>query len=342
MTEEFVLITGANGEIGQSLIEYICTHTNKNVIALDISPACETMSKYCHQFIQGNILDENLLGELFSQYHFSTIFHLASLLSTRAEQVPALAQRVNVQGTFNLLDLAVNQFEHTQSPSLFLYPSSIAVYGLPNLNAKNNALPVKEIDYLNPITLYGIHKLACENLGKYFSQNYQLLEKSYAPGKIDFRALRFPGLISAKTIPTGGTSDYGPEMLHHAAQNLPYACFVRPDATLPFMVMPDAVRAILMLSEARKTDLTQSVYNVTSFNPSAEHLKEITRHAFPDAEITHVIHPARQRIVDSWPKDVDDHKARADWGWRPKYNLEAAFNEYLIPSIRERYTEKIS
>lgn len=342
MTEEFVLITGANGEIGQSLIEYICTHTNKRIIALDISPACESMSKYCHKFIQGNILDEQLLKETFNQYQFSTIFHLASLLSTRAEQVPALAQKVNVQGTFNLLDLAVKQFDQTQKATMFIYPSSIAVYGLPNLEAKNTALPVKENEHLTPITLYGVHKLACENLGKYFSNNYQLLEEDYEPGKVDFRCLRFPGLISAKTIPTGGTSDYGPEMLHHAAQNQPYACFVRPDATLPFMVMPDAVRSILMLSETRKSDLTQSVYNVTSFNPSAEHLKEITQEAFPGAEIHHQIHNARQRIVDSWPKDVDDRKARADWGWRPKFNLEEAFHDYLIPSIKERYTSKVS
>lgn len=340
MTEEFVLITGANGEIGQSLIEYLCTHTNKRVIALDISPACESMAKYCHKFIQGNILDEQLLKELFKENQFSTIFHLASLLSTRAEQVPGLAQKVNVQGTFNLLELTTRQYDRMQKAAMFIYPSSIAVYGLPDIKTKNESPPVKETEHLTPITLYGVHKLACESLGNYFASNYQLLEDDFKPGKIDFRCLRFPGLISANTIPTGGTSDYGPEMLHHAAQNQPYDCFVRPDATLPFMVMPDAVRSILMLSEARKSDLTQNVYNVTSFNPSAERLKEITTNAFSNAEIHHEIHKARQRIVDSWPKDVDDRKARSDWGWRPKFNLEAAFNEYLIPSIKERYAKE--
>jgi threonine 3-dehydrogenase len=340
MTEEYVLITGANGEIGQSLIEYMCTHTNKRVIALDISPACKSMENFCHKFVQGNILDEQLLKELFEEYCFSTIFHLASLLSTRAEQVPGLAQKVNVQGTFNLLELSTKQFDLTQKAAMFIYPSSIAVYGLPDIKIKNDAHPIKENEYLTPITLYGVHKLACENLGNYFANNYQLLEDNFRPGKIDFRCLRFPGLISANTIPTGGTSDYGPEMLHHAAQNQPYACFVRPDATLPFMVMPDAVRSILMLSEARKSDLTQSVYNVTSFNPSAKHLKEITLNAFPNADIHHDIHKARQHIVDSWPKDVDDRKARSDWGWRPKYSLDVAFNDYLIPSIRQRYSKE--
>ncbi len=337
MTEEYVLITGANGEIGQSLIEYICSHTEKRVVALDISPAKEEMSCLCQEFVQGNILDEVMLNALFDKYHFSTIFHLASLLSTRAEQVPALAQKVNVQGTFNLLDRAVNQFTDQEKPTLFIYPSSIAVYGLPDILTKNTAMPVKEDEYLSPITLYGVHKLACEQLGNYFANSYQLLDDHFKPGKIDFRCLRFPGLISAKTIPTGGTSDYGPEMLHHAAQNQPYACFVRPDSRLPFMVMPDAVRSILMLSGARKSDLTQNIYNVTSFNPSAEQLKEITNQAFPNAKITHEIHQARQHIVDSWPQDVDDHKARSDWGWRPKFDLEQAFHEYLIPSIQDRY-----
>ena len=342
MTEEFVLITGANGEIGQSLIEYICTHTTKQIIALDISPAKEEMKHFCYRFIQGNILDENLLADIFEEYHFSTIYHLASLLSTRAEQVPALAQKVNVQGTFNLLDLAVKQFDIEKKATTFLYPSSVAVYGLPDLNTKNQIQPAKEHEYLSPITLYGVHKLACEQLGSYFANNYQLLDENFISGKIDFRCIRFPGLISAKTIPTGGTSDYGPEMLHHAAQNQPYACFVRPDTRLPFMVMPDAVRSILMLSEARKSDLTQTTYNVTSFNPSAQELVEITETAFPEAQITFEINHARQRIVDSWPQDIDDHKARADWGWRPKHTLQQAFHEYLIPSIQERYQKVIS
>lgn len=342
MTEEYVLITGSNGEIGQSLIDYLCAHTDKKVVALDISPACDDLAGSCHRFIQGNILDEQLLKEIFSEYHFSTIFHLASLLSTRTEQIPALAQKVNVQGTFNLLELAISQYPISQEPTMFIYPSSIAVYGLPDIKTKNEALPVKETDFLQPITLYGVHKLSCENLGNYFANDYQLLDENFMPGKLDFRGLRFPGLISATTVPTGGTSDYGPEMLHHAAQNQPYACFVRPDTTLPFMVMPDAVRSILMLSEARKSDLTQNVYNVTSFNPSTEQLKEITLNAFPQAQIEYEINHARQLIVDSWPKDVDDRKARADWGWRPKYHLSAAFNDYLIPSIKERYQVEIS
>ena len=126
MTDEYVLITGANGEIGQSLIEYLCSQNKKKVIALDLAEPCQELLKYCQQYIQGNILDQNLLQGLFDQYQFSVVYHLASILSSRAEKVPSLAQQVNVQGTFNLLELSVQQFNRTQRPVLFFYPSSIA------------------------------------------------------------------------------------------------------------------------------------------------------------------------------------------------------------------------
>ncbi|MBP9041029.1 MAG: epimerase, partial [Anaerolineaceae bacterium] len=154
---------------------------------------------------------------------------------------------------------------------------------------------------------------------------------------VDFRCLRFPGLISSVTIPTGGTSDYGPEMLHHAAQGKPYACFVRPDAKLPFMVMPDAIKSLLELEAAPRENLKQMVYNVTSFSPTAEEFMVRVKKAFPNAVITFEPHPARPNIVDSWPADVDDSAATRDWGWKPDYNEQRAFDEYLIPSIKARY-----
>jgi nucleoside-diphosphate-sugar epimerase len=144
-------------------------------------------------------------------------------------------------------------------------------------------------------------------------------------------------LISAVTIPTGGTSDYGPEMLHHAAQNLPYACFVRPDTRLPFMVMPDAIKALLDLEKAPREDLSQLVYNVTSFSPSAMEFQQIVKKAFPSAQITFAPHPSRQHIVDTWPAEVDDSAARQDWAWQPDYDQTRSFEEYLIPAIKQRY-----
>jgi nucleoside-diphosphate-sugar epimerase len=337
MTDEYVLITGANGEIGQSLIEYLCSQNKKKVIALDLAEPCQELLKYCQHYIQGNILDQNLLQDLFDQYQFSVVYHLASILSSRAEKTPSLAQQVNVQGTFNLLELSVQQFDRTNQPVLFFYPSSIAVYGLPHKTNDTDTEKVTENQYLNPITLYGTNKLACEQLGIYFSNYYRLLDDNFTSGKIDFRCLRFPGLISAKTVPTGGTTDYGPEMLHHAAQHLPYACFVRPDTRLPFMAMHDAVKSIIMLTESPQGTLTQQIYNVTSFNPSAIELLAITHKAYPNAEISWMLNPARQKIVDSWPADIDDSKARQDWGWQPDYDMQTAFSEYLLPSIQKRY-----
>jgi threonine 3-dehydrogenase len=139
------------------------------------------------------------------------------------------------------------------------------------------------------------------------------------------------------TVPSGGTSDYAPEMIHAAAQGKPYACFVRPDTRIPFMAMPDGVEALLRLAAAPRASLKHTVYNVGAFNPSAEEIRQIVLKAFPGSEITYKVDEKRQGIVDAWPADVDDGAARADWGYAPTYNLERAFSEYLIPTIRQRY-----
>jgi nucleoside-diphosphate-sugar epimerase len=186
--------------------------------------------------------------------------------------------------------------------------------------------------------MYGCNKLYCEHLGRYYSTYYRQLAADQDKHSIDFRCLRFPGLISADTIPTGGTSDYGPEMIHAAAQGLPYACFVRPDARLPFMAMPDAVKSLLALESAPREKLSRLVYNVTSFSMTAEEIHDVVKQTFPFADITFKPHLSRQAIVDSWPLDIDDSAARNDWGWAPDYGQERAFNEYLMPAISRRYT----
>src|SRR5262249_25598738 len=158
--------------------------------------------------------------------------------------------RVNVDGTLNLLELGVSQARQQERAVKFLYPSSIAVYGLPDLQAKRQAGKVAEDDWCEPRTMYGINKLYCDRLGRYYERYYRQLDALALPGRLDFRCLRFPGLISAATVPTGGTSDFAPEMLHAAAGGQPYACFVRPDTRIPFMTMPDAVKALLDLEAA--------------------------------------------------------------------------------------------
>lgn len=339
MRKEVVLITGANGEIGHGLITHLGSKGEVSIVALDVQPLDESLRPYCERFIQGDILDGMLLGRMVVEYEIRTIYHLASILSTKAEYNPETAHRINVEGTLNLLRLAVEQSQWQGKAVKFLYPSSIAAYGLPSLDVKNHAGKVKESEWLQPTTMYGCNKLYCEHLGRYYTHHYRQLAADSGRTTIDFRSIRFPGLISAVTIPTGGTSDYGPEMLHHAAQGQPYACFVRPDTRLPFMVMPDAIKALLDLEAAPGTSLKQLVYNVTSFSPSAEEFRDIVLGAFPDAQITFNPHASRQGIVDSWPAEVDDSAACEEWNWKPDYGQERAFQEYLIPAIHQRYQQ---
>ena len=337
MRKDVVLITGANGEIGHGLISHLGERKNISIVAMDVQPLDETLKPYCERFIQGDILDTMLLGRLVAEFEIRTIYHLASILSTKAEYNPETAHRVNVEGTLNLLRLAVEQSQWQGRPVQFIYPSSIAAYGLADAKAKEKCGKVKEDECCSPITMYGCNKLYCEHLGRYYMRHYQQLAADHSSVHVDFRCLRFPGLISSVTIPTGGTSDYGPEMLHHAAQGIPYACFVRPDTRLPFMVMPDAIQSLLSLESAPRESLKQLVYNVTSFSPSAQDFYNRVKSAFPKSVVTFEPDPARQAIVDTWPADVDDSAATRDWGWKPDYDEDRAFNEYLIPSIKARY-----
>ena len=185
--------------------------------------------------------------------------------------------------------------------------------------------------------MYGANKLYCELLGRYYARHYKQLAAEALSGKVDFRSVRFPGLISGVTVPSGGTSDYAPEMIHAAARGEPYACFVRPDTQIPFLAMPDGVDALIRLATASPGQLTRTAYNVAAFNPTADDIRSVVVEAFPKAEITYLIDVKRQGIVDSWPAAVDDSAARADWGFEPTYDFERAFSEYLIPTIRKQY-----
>lgn len=335
MRKKAILITGAAGEIGHALIESLSKKNSTPLLTLDLQvlPAdVEDLTTH----IQGSILDKAMLERLISEYEFETIYHLAALLSTRGEFTPNTAHQVNVEGTRGLLELAAEQSEWRGKPVQFIFPSSIAVYGMPDLETKNQYARVREWEWNYPRTMYGANKLYCEMLGMYFSVYYRQLAE-HQPVMLDFRALRFPGLISAFTLPSGGTSDYGPEMLHAAAKGEPYHCFVRPDVRIPFMAMPDAVKSLLKLAEAPAEAVSQRVYNITSFSLSAQEFKDQVRADFPGAEIDFQPDLKRQNIVDSWCADMDDSPARRDWGWKPDYDLERAFGEYLVPNIRERY-----
>ena len=227
MRRTVVLITGAAGEIGHGLIERLREEGVRTIITLDLQPLGEELGSVVEREIVGSILDRNLLERIVAEYEVDMVFHLAAILSTRGEFAPLTAHEVNVEGTLNMLDFAQKQGESHGRPVTFLYPSSIAAYGLPDLETKERAGRVPEHEWTQPTTMYGCNKLYCEQLGRYYSRYYKQLAAEKLSGKVDFRAIRFPGLISAVTTPSGGTSDFAPEMIHAAAKGEPYECFVR-------------------------------------------------------------------------------------------------------------------
>ena len=334
MRKPAVLVTGANGEIGQSLIARLAAE--HRVVAFDLNPLSPELARQCAAVVVGDILDQDLIQRIVSEYAISRIYHLAALLSTRAEYTPDAAHRVNVGGTLHLLALAAEESRRNGWPVRFVFPSSIAVYGLPGLEEKAAAGKVREGEFNAPITMYGCNKLYCEHLGRYYMRHYGQLNARFEPSGVDFRSIRFPGLISAHTVPSGGTSDFGPEMIHHAAAGRSYACFVPEEARIPFMAMPDAVDAIVGLADAPQSTLTQLVYNVGSFSISAAGFRDRDLRAFPGAQVSFDVDRARSGIVASWPADVDDSPARQDWGWDPKYDFEACFSDYLLPALTQK------
>jgi len=329
------LVTGAGGEIGHGLIARLAP-TGRPIVTIDITPLEPALARLVHREFVGSITDRNLLERVLAEFEVDLVVHLAALLSTRAEFTPIAAHHVNVEGTLTLLEFAQHEGESHGRPVLFLYPSSIAAYGLPDLDTKGRAGRVREDEWNTPRTMYGCNKLYCEHLGRYYARFYKQLG-AHATGCVDFRCVRFPGLISAMTVPSGGTSDYAPEMIHAAARADRYECFVRPDTRIPFMAMPDATEALLRLAAAPREALSRTAYNLTAFSPTAQEIHDVVSAAFPKAAIGWRPDPKRQAIVDSWPLDVDDGAARRDWGFAPAYDFHRAFDEYLIPTIRERY-----
>lgn len=337
MRRPAILITGAGGEIGHALIPRLAGG-GRPVVTIDVRPLAPALGRLVQREWLGSVTDRDLLERILAEFEIDCVFHLAALLSTRSEFTPLAAHDVNVDGTLRLLEFAQRQGESHGRSVMFLHPSSVAVYGLPDLDAKRRAGAVREDECTVPRTMYGCNKLSCEHLGRYFSQHYKQLAAGVT-AYVDFRCLRFPGLLSATTVPAGGTSDYASEMLHASARGEPYACFVRPDTRMPFMVMPDAIDALLRVAAAPRDRLTRPVYNIAAFSPDAGQIADAVSAAFPGAAITWRPDPKRQAIVDSWPEMVDDSAARADWGFAPAHDFAGAFDRYLVPMVRAFYRE---
>lgn len=325
------LVTGAGGEMGHLLLPALVKR-GYAVIAVDLAPLPESLAGLCLEAVQASVTDAPGMAALVERHRPSLVYHLAALLSRQAEDDPERAHAVNVEATLLLYRLCRAEASRAGRDVRVLFPSSIAVYGLPGVRKKAKAGAVREHEWTLPSGMYGCNKLYCEMVGAYWTTR---AERARTPG-LDFRALRFPGLISAQTLPSGGTSDYAPEMVHAAAAGRPYACFVREDTRLPFMTMPDAIEGFLALAEAPRKDLTARVYNVKGFSPTAGELLQALRSRFPDATVRFEPDPVRQALVDTWPGDVEDARARADWGFAPQHGLNAALDRYLLPALRAR------
>ncbi|RME61861.1 MAG: NAD-dependent epimerase/dehydratase family protein, partial [Candidatus Dadabacteria bacterium] len=283
------------------------------------NPSSETVVN--GEYITGDICDTALIDELFEKYCFKTVYHLAAVLSAHAEKDPFTAFKINVCASAYLLEKTAKAYKGTA----FVFPSSIAVYGV-NPEVKDNLAPVKEQEYLNPETAYGAHKLSIELFGTY-------LKKKRI---VDFKAIRFPGILSCNTLPVGGTSDFAPLMVHSAINNKPYRCFVSPDNSIPFLAMPDAVSALLKIAQAE--NLPKTVYNIYSFSLSSKELEQMLKKAYPSFKCIYEINIEKDRIVKSWPKAIDDRAARKDWGWSPKWDRESTIFNYLMPSFKEKFS----
>lgn len=325
MSQPIALVTGAGGEMGHLLIPAL-RDQGVGIVALDLVELDDTIREQCVETVTASILDGDVLASLIERHSPAYVFHLAAVLSRKAEVDPDLAHKVNVDGTYELLKLCRRAVDET--PVRFLFPSSIAVYGLPDPTVKKEAGAVKETEWTVPSGVYGCNKLYCELLGAHLTRT---------EGMPDFRAIRFPGLISADTLPASGTTDYAPEMIHAAAQERPYKCFVLRDAKLPFMTMPDGIDALIRLALAAPEKLSRRAYNVRGFASKASEIRsEVLKH-YPDAEIAFDPDPARQRLVDSWPEDVDATLAQRDWGFSPRHGLSQALSDYLVPAMKKRY-----
>ncbi len=305
-----ILVTGAGGQIGTELVDALCERVDpSDVVQLDVQPSARSNGHAsAASFVTADVRNREALATVIATHEVEVVYHLASLLSATGEAQPDRAWDVNMTGLKNVLDLA-----RAYDLRVF-WPSSIAVFGpsTPAVNTPQNTI-------LDPATVYGVTKRSGELLCQYYHRRYDL----------DIRSLRLPGIISHKTAPGGGTTDYTVEMYRNAARGRPYTCFLSPDTRLPMMYMPDAVRAIRVLMEADGASLSvRDSYNVAGFSLSPRELAASLRRHVPDFTCTYAPDD-RQRIADTWPASVDDTWARTDWGWAPEYNLTATTADML-------------
>jgi threonine 3-dehydrogenase len=302
-----ILITGAAGQIGGDLTDAL-HRRGHHVIATDVASRTKRSESEWHHL---DVTDKNAVLALFRSVQPDRVVHLAAILSARGEEIPQQAYLVNEVGTFNVLEAC-----RETGVGQLMFTSSIAVFGPGTVDPTPDDAP------LWPGTMYGVNKASGEKLGSWYHKRYG----------VDFRAVRFPGLISA-ALPGGGTSDYTVHMYVEAVRVGAYEAFCRDDTVIPLMYMPDALRALIELSDADGSSLTRRVYNIAAFSPSASQIATSVKRLVPEAKLTFRADPKRQVVLDSWPRRLDDSSARRDWGWKPEFDLEEMTDD-LIPRIR--------
>lgn len=309
------MVIGCAGQIGSELtIELRKLFGEANVLATDIRTAPEDIMK-SGPFEILNVLDDKRLAEVVKQYGITQIYHLAAILSGNAEKKPLPSWEINMKGLMNVLEIARAEKLHR-----IFWPSSIAVFGptTPRINTPQHCI-------MDPNTVYGISKLAGERWIEYFNNKFG----------VDTRSVRYPGLISYKTVAGGGTTDYAVEIFYEAIKHKKYECFLGPDSALPMMFMSDALKATIDVMQADKSKLSlKSSYNVAgiSFTPK-EIAAEIKKH-IPEFEITYKP-DFRQAIADSWPASIDDSVAKHDWNLKYDYDL-AAMTTIMLKEVAKK------
>jgi nucleoside-diphosphate-sugar epimerase len=311
-----IMVTGALGQIGTELtIALRARFGAENVLATDCRPRPAGKFADSGPFHTVDVMDIEALDRVIRQHGIDTVFHLAALLSATGEQKPQLCWRVNMDGTFNILELGVRH-----EMARIIVPSSIAVWGkgVPLENTPQETV-------LKPATMYGVTKVCGELLGDYYVQRYGL----------DVRGLRYPGIISHETPPGGGTTDYAVAIFYDAIEKGRFTCFVREDTVLPMMYMPDAIRGTIQLAEADFSRLVHhSDFNLAAMSFSAGELALSIRRHLPDFEISYEP-DFHQAIADSWPRSIDDSAARTEWGWQPEWDLESMTRD-MLENLRAR------
>jgi len=309
-----ILFTGCGGQIGSELtLAFREIYGNSNIIASDVSSEINNEVLESGPFVHLDVLDSSRIAEVVDQFKIDAIVHLAAILSAVGEKNPQLAWNVNINGSVNVFEVA-----REKKLERVLVPSSIAVFGP---DSPRTDAPQKTI--LRPTTMYGVTKVATELLGDYYNRRFGM----------DIRGLRYPGVISYKTPPGGGTTDYAIAIYFDAIKQRSYDCFLKEDTMLPMMYMPDCIRATTELFQVGRDKLHHGTgYNVAGFSVTPAGIATSIRKVIPDFQIS--CHPDfRQAIADSWPDSLDDKEARAEWNWKPAYDLDR-MTEDIIKEIR--------